>query len=108
VGGYRSTKKWGDEVMKYLIYYEVKEPQDENWEKAMDIEKEREKKGETWQQKGEFIEMYSFLEGNKGIQIVETEDVSRIVKWAQVYGPTAKKLKIIPVLTRKEWIVARK
>ena len=76
--------------------------------KALEIEKGRKERGETFDQKGEMIEQYWFLEGRKTFQIIETDDVSRINKWVWAYGSLIKNLKIAPVLTRKEWQEAMK
>ena len=89
--------------MKYVIYSELKEPYDENMKKMYKIEKERQAKGETFSQGEEYIDQYMFLGGNKGFLLVDTDDVSKVVKWTQAYSPVAKNIKVIPVLNRKEW-----
>ena len=94
--------------MKYVIYGALKEPYEENWKKMLEIEKERQKREVTFDQTGEMIGQYMFLEGNKSFQIIETDDVSSIVKWTQAYGSLVKDLKVLPVLTRKEWQEAMK
>ena len=94
--------------MKYVIYGEWKGPYEETLKKAIDIEKGRQERGETFDQKGEMIEQYWFLEGRKTFQIIETDNVSRINKWVWAYGSLIKNLKIAPVLTRKEWQEAMK
>ena len=94
--------------MKYVIYGELKEPYEENWKKLLEIEKGRKERGEMFDQTGRMIGQYAFLEGNKSFQIIETDDVSSIVKWTQAYGSVVKNLKVIPVLTRKEWQEAMK
>jgi len=93
--------------LKYVIWAEYKEPVEENRKKAMEIEKERQTRGETWTQT-ELIDHYIFLEGNKGITIVDTEDISKIVKYSKAYGPVLKNIRVIPVLTRQEMIEAWK
>ena len=74
----------------------------ENIKKMYEIEDERRKKGITWQQTGEWIEQYTTLEGNKGITIIETENIKSILQWANTYSEVVKNLKILPVLTRTE------
>ena len=88
--------------MKYVIYGEWKGPYEETLKKALEIEKGRKERGETFDQTGEMIGQYFFLDGRKVFQIIETDDVSRIAKWTQAYGSLCKTLKVIPVLTRKE------
>jgi len=89
--------------MKYVIYAEWKGPIDETMKKSTEIENERKIRGETFSQTGELIEQYVFLEGMKGFFLVEIEDLSSIFKWTRAYGDLLKKVKIKPVLTRKEW-----
>jgi len=89
--------------MKYVVYCEWKGPIGETMKKATEIENERKKRGETWSQTGELIEQYVFLEGMKGFFLVEIEDLSSIFKWTKAYGDLLTKVKIKPVLTRKEW-----
>ena len=89
--------------MKYVLYSELKEPYEENMKKMYEIEKGRQAKGETFSQGDEYIDQYMFLEGNKGFLMVDTDDVSKIIKWTQAYSLVAKNIKIIPVLNRKEW-----
>jgi len=88
--------------MKYIIYAEIREPMKENVRKMYEIEDERRKKGVTWQQTGEWIEQYLTFEGNRGITIIETENIKGILQWANAYSEVVKNLKIIPVLTRSE------
>jgi len=72
VGSDRNTKNKESEVMKYVIYGALKEPYEENWKKMLEIEKERQKREVTFDQTGEMIGQYMFLEGNKSFQIIET------------------------------------
>ena len=109
MGSYTSTKKEREsDKLKYVIWAKYKDPVEESLKKAMEIEKERQKRGESWSQTGEMIEQYMFLEGNNGFSIVDTEDVSSIFKWTKAYGTVLKKVKVLPVLTRKEWEEATK
>ena len=39
--------------MKYIMYGELKEPVEESFKKIVEIESERQKKGETWSASGE-------------------------------------------------------
>ena len=89
--------------LKYVILAEYKDPVEESLKKAMEIEKGRVERGETWNQMGEMIGQYIFLEGNKGFTIVDTEKVSHIFKWTKAYGPVLKSVKVLPVLDRSEW-----
>ena len=86
----------------------MEELTEENMKKMMEIEEDRRKKGEMWEQKGEFVGMYISLEGNKGITIVDTEDASRILQWINAYNEFIKTVKVIPVLDRTEWMEALK
>ena len=103
---YQEGKESGG--LKYVIWAEYKDPLEESLKKAMEIENQRKIRGESWSQTGEMIEQYMFLEGNNGFSIVDTEDVSSIFKWTKAYGTVLKKVKVLPVLTRKEWEEAMK
>ena len=92
--------------MKYVMYWEWKDA--ESTGKASEVEKERRKKGETLDKKGELIGQYISLNPYKWFQIIETDDVSIITKWTIAYANLYKNLKIMPVLTREEFEEARK
>ena len=92
--------------MKYLIYSEMKELSKKTWEKVLEVEKGRQERGETFNQTGEMIGQYMTLDG-KGFTIIETDVVSSIIKWTTAYGSFGK-IKVVPVLNRKEMNEAMK
>ena len=88
--------------MKYVIFMEPKEPYEENMKKWIEIEKKRQEKGETFSQQEESLAQYRLLSEPKGFMIVDTDDVSKVWKWAAAYGPVVK-YKISPIVTRAEY-----
>lgn len=88
--------------MKYVIFMEPKEPYEENMKKVLEIEKKRQEKGETWSQQKESLVEYRLLSEPKGFTIVDTNDVSKVWKWAAAYAPFIK-YKISPIVTRVEY-----
>ena len=88
--------------MKYVIFMEPKEPYEESMKKTVEIEKKRIEKGDTFSAQGESIAQYRLLSEPKGFSIVETDDVSKVYKWAAAYGSVIK-FKISPILTREEY-----
>ena len=88
--------------MKYVIFMEPKEPYEENMKKWLEIEKKRQEKGETWSAQKESLAQYYLLSEQKGFMIVDTDDVSKVWKWAAAYGPVMK-YKISPIVTREEY-----
>jgi len=88
--------------MKYVIFMEPKEPREENMKKLLEIEKKRQEKGETWSQQKESLVQYQLLSEPKGFMIVETDDESKVWKWAAAYAPVLK-YKISPIATRAEY-----
>jgi len=87
--------------MKYVIFFESREPVEENRKKIAEIEKGRMERGETLSQQGESFITYILLSERKAFHIVDT-DVSKIVKWAEAYSNVFK-YKIYPIMTREEW-----
>jgi len=87
--------------MKYVMYFEWKDAESAN--KATEVEKERQKRGETFNQTGEMIGTYLLLDPYKWFHIIETDDISSITKWTRAYANLVKNLKILPVLTREDW-----
>jgi len=81
---------------------EPKEPYEENMKKWIEIEKKRQEKGETFSQQEESLVQYRLLSEPKGFMIVDTDDVSKVWKWAAAYGPVVK-YKISPIVTRAEY-----
>jgi len=84
--------------MKYLLVWHVKDPFKDNLEKTLAIQKKRVDKGEAL---GETIlfPIHSFVTENKACMIVETEDYSKIAKWAAAYSSVFN-YKVIPLV---EW-----
>jgi hypothetical protein len=87
--------------MKYVIFFEPKEPAEEYAKKMAEIEKGRIERGETLSQQGEPSTTYFMLSERKGFHIVDT-DVSKIVKWVESYSNVFE-YKIYPIMTREEW-----
>jgi len=87
--------------MKYVIFWKLKEPVEENLKKIDEIEKARIERGEALSQKGESLAEYYLLSEHKAFIIVDTDETS-IAKWIASYGPVLK-YKISPIMTREEW-----
>jgi hypothetical protein len=90
--------------MKYLVIQEMKEPVEENWAKALEIEKKRTRRREKGERtSGKMItQMFFTLEiPVKGYWVVDCEP-EQIVEWINDYKAFMN-AKIIPVLTREEW-----
>ena len=102
MGGYINTKKLESEKMKYVIFMEYREPIEENIKKVIDVEKGRMDRGEAWSQGKENLAHYMMIGEHKSFMIVETDDPSKLAKWATTYYPYLK-YKISPVMTRKEY-----
>ena len=99
---YRNTKNQESEKMKYVIFMEYKEPIEKNIQKVIEIEKGRIDRGEAWIQGTENLAHYMMIGEHKSFMIVETDDPSKLAKWATTYYPYLK-YKISPVMTRKEY-----
>lgn len=84
--------------MKYMILGELKEPVEENWNKVLEIEKERGKRKKKW----DSIGLYYLLSEPKMLILVETDDESLIAKYINDYQSVAK-MKISPIMDRKEY-----
>jgi hypothetical protein len=87
--------------MKYLIFYEFKEPVEDNIKKDLEIEKARIEKGEALWHSGSFYAGYYLLSEPKAFMIVDT-DATSIAKWIAAYG-SIMNYKISPIMTREEW-----
>ena len=88
--------------MKYALFYEFKEPVEENKKRDKEIEKGREERGETFTTRGELVAAYWLLSEDKGLMIVDTDDPTQIAKWGAAYGPILK-YKISPIMTQEEY-----
>jgi hypothetical protein len=104
VGSVRNTeKKRRGEKMKYVLFWEVKEPFEENLKKSLEIMKKRGKR----KKKHDTIGMYMLLSEPKGFTLIETDDISVIPKFMDDYNPVLK-LKISPIMSFSEWTEATK
>jgi len=89
--------------MKYLIEFEIREPLEENWERVLEINNDRESSGKGFVANNRLIERwFSVSEGLKVIQVVEIEEPSILADWVEVYRNVIK-FKISPVMTPEEY-----
>jgi hypothetical protein len=88
-----------------MIIQEINEPWEENYEKILKIEKERTKKGVGFESDKMLTPMFISVETpNKTFWVVDCEPED-IIRWSKDYQ-LCMKTKIIPVMTRDEWMKA--
>jgi hypothetical protein len=88
--------------MKYMMSLKPRKPVEENWNRALEINDEREKKGEGFVANNRLVARYVLLSEFKIIQIVDAEDPSIIAKWTEAYRNVLK-YKISPIMTIEEY-----
>ena len=89
--------------MKYLIEFEIREPLEENWERVLEINTERERSGKGFVANNRlFGRWFSVAEGLKVIQVVEIDEPSILADWVESYRNVIK-FRISPVMTAEEY-----
>jgi len=74
--------------MRYLITWEIREPAEENRNKAREISNDRIKKGVSWGDDN-LIGTHVILSEAKGLQIVDTTE-AKLAKWVKAYANVYK------------------
>jgi hypothetical protein len=88
--------------MRYLIIFGVKDPVEENLKKALEIEKERRKKGEIWGEDSLIGGTHHILSSAyKGLHVVDTTE-AKIAKYLEAYKNVFD-IKISPIMHREEY-----
>lgn len=88
--------------MKYLMVMKIKDPYEENFEKANAIENERRIKGEAFDPSEKLVFPTHFFVTKPGMFCVVDADDSDISKWVAAYAPVAK-FEITPLIERSKW-----